>query len=93
MPSVNAERLLADLRTLRGFGAVADHPRGIVRPSLSPPDMAAREWLRGRFAEVPTLAKPTIDAVGVVFGRSRNPGPALLMGSHSDSQPTGGWRD
>ena len=31
--------------------------------------------------------------VGVVFGRSRNPGPAMLLGSHSDSQPTGGWLD
>jgi beta-ureidopropionase / N-carbamoyl-L-amino-acid hydrolase len=35
----------------------------------------------------------TIDGVGNVIGRSRNPGSALLIGSHSDTQPTGGWLD
>ena len=34
-----------------------------------------------------------IDGVGNVFGLSRNAGPALLIGSHSDTQPTGGWLD
>ncbi len=39
--------------------------------------------------------KATIDGVGNVMGRSRQPGKALLAGSHSDTQPTGrlaGWR-
>src|ERR1700744_1043244 len=35
----------------------------------------------------------TVDGVGTVFGRSRKPGPALLIGSHTDTQPTGGWLD
>jgi len=34
-----------------------------------------------------------IDGVGNVFGRSPNAGPALLLGSHSDTQPEGGWLD
>ncbi len=34
-----------------------------------------------------------IDGVGSVHGRSRNPGPALIIGSHSDTQPEGGWLD
>src|SRR5262249_53070634 len=34
-----------------------------------------------------------IDGVGNVFGRSRKPGPALVIGSHTDTQPTGGWLD
>jgi N-carbamoyl-L-amino-acid hydrolase len=34
-----------------------------------------------------------IDGVGNVMGRSRHAGPALLIGSHSDTQPTGGWLD
>ena len=28
-----------------------------------------------------------------MVGRSPNPGPALLIGSHSDTQPRGGWLD
>ena len=35
----------------------------------------------------------TIDGVANVVGRSPNSGPALLIGSHSDTQPTGGWLD
>ena len=35
----------------------------------------------------------TIDGVGNVLGRSRQAGKALLIGSHSDTQPTGGWLD
>jgi N-carbamoyl-L-amino-acid hydrolase len=35
----------------------------------------------------------TIDGVGNVFGRSRANGPGVLIGSHSDSVPNGGWLD
>ena len=34
-----------------------------------------------------------IDGVGTVFGRCRKPGRALLIGSHTDTQPEGGWLD
>ncbi len=53
--------------------------------------MDARRWLAGRMNEAGLAA--TIDGVGTVFGRSRNAGPALLIGSHTDTQPTGGWLD
>ena len=88
MPRINAERLLDDLRKLRSFGAVEN---GVVRPALSAADMAARRWLRQRY-EAAGLAA-TLDGVGNVLGRSRNEGPALLIGSHSDTQPRGGWLD
>jgi beta-ureidopropionase / N-carbamoyl-L-amino-acid hydrolase len=88
MPAINAERLLADLRTLRSIGA---HGRGVVRPAFSAADMQARRWLAEKFAEASLDA--TIDGVGNVLGRSRRPGKALLIGSHSDTQPTGGWLD
>src|SRR5208282_4582963 len=52
---------------------------------------AARSWLRERIAAAGLAA--TIDGVGTVFGRSRAAGPVLLMGSHSDTQPRGGWLD
>ena len=88
MPSINGERLLSDLKELRTIGAQGI---GVVRPALSPKDMEARRWLQGKFEEAGL--DTTIDGVGNVLGRSRNPGPALLCGSHSDTQPTGGWLD
>jgi len=88
LPKVNAERLLADLDALRSIGAQGT---GVVRPAFSDKDMEARRWLAGKFADARLEA--TIDGVGNVVGRSRNPGKALLIGSHSDTQPTGGWLD
>jgi len=88
MPAIQPERLLADLRHLRSIGAQG---RGVVRPAFSANDMEARRWLKARFEEAELDA--TIDGVGNVLGRSRNAGKALLVGSHSDTQPTGGWLD
>ena len=34
-----------------------------------------------------------IDGVGTVLGRSPKAGPRMLIGSHSDTQPRGGWLD
>lgn len=88
MPTINPDRLLADLTTLRRFGS---HGTGVVRPSLSPVDMEARRWLCRRMQAAGLEAR--IDGVGNVMGRSRHAGQALLIGSHSDTQPTGGWLD
>lgn len=88
MPRINPDRLLADLRHLRSIGAQG---RGVVRPAFSSRDMEARRWLKQRYEEAGLEA--SIDGVGNVYGRSRRPGKALLSGSHSDTQPTGGWLD
>jgi N-carbamoyl-L-amino-acid hydrolase len=88
MPSIDASRLLADLRHLRSIGAQG---KGVVRPAFSAKDMEARRWLKARYEEAGLEAQ--IDGVGNVLGRSRKPGKALLLGSHSDTQPTGGWLD
>ena len=88
MVEINGERLIANLRHLRTFGA---HDPGVIRLSLSPVDVASRHWLVERMTEAGLDA--AIDGVGNVFGRSRNAGPALLIGSHSDTQPKGGWLD
>jgi len=84
--ALDPERFLADLTALRQFGAQG---RGVVRPAYSEPDLAARDWLAGRMAQA-GLA-PRFDAMGNLFGLAD--GPSLLLGSHSDSQPTGGWLD
>ena len=86
--TINPERLLGDLRRLREFGACGI---GVIRQSLSPIDIESRRWLRERLQEAGLDAR--IDGVGTVFGRSRNPGWALLVGSHTDTQPRGGWLD
>jgi N-carbamoyl-L-amino-acid hydrolase len=88
MVEIDGDRLLDSLRTLRGFGSVES---GVVRPTFSPADMAARIWIRDQMDAAGLDA--TIDGVGNVFGRSRNDGPALIVGSHSDTQPEGGWLD
>ena len=88
MPRINPDRLLSDLRALRAIGAQG---HGVVRPAFSAADMDARRWLRERYEHAHLDTK--IDGVGNVLGRSRHPGKALLMGSHSDTQPTGGWLD
>lgn len=88
MPSIDADRLLADLKELRSIGTVEN---GVVRPALSDKDMEARRWLAGKFESAGLTA--SIDGVGNVYGRSPKPGPALLIGSHSDTQPRGGWLD
>ena len=88
MPAIDPGRLLADLRHLRSIGAQG---RGVVRPAFSAADMEARRWLRQRYEEAGL--ESTIDGVGNVLGRSRRQGRALLVGSHSDTQPTGGWLD
>jgi len=88
MPRIDPDRLLSDLRHLRSIGAQGS---GVVRPAFSPKDMEARRWLKARYEEAGLEA--TIDGLGNVYGRSRHPGKALLSGSHSDTQPTGGWLD
>jgi N-carbamoyl-L-amino-acid hydrolase len=85
---IDPDRLLADLKRLRSFGATGP---GVVRLALSPVDLTSREWLAARMTEAGLDAR--IDGVGTVFGRSRNSGPALVIGSHTDTQPTGGWLD
>ena len=88
MPRINGELLLADLRRIADFGR---YETGVHRPHLSPQDVESRHWLVQRMKEAGL--EPVIDGVGTVMGRSPKSGPRLLMGSHSDTQPRGGWLD
>ncbi len=85
---VDHKRFLSDLHMLRTFGA-SGVGKGVVRPAYSQADIAARKWLARRMAEAGLT--PHFDPVGNLFGLAD--GPSLLMGSHSDSQPEGGWLD
>lgn len=85
-PMLNPSRFLSDLHHLRSFGAQG---MGVIRPAYSASDIAARDWLAGRMIEAGLTVR--WDAMGNLFGLET--GPSLLLGSHSDTQPTGGWLD
>ena len=88
MPEINPQRLMDDLRHLRTIGK---YGTGVVRPAFSNEDMEARQWLLDRIGQAGLRA--SMDGVGNVFGRSPNPGRGILIGSHTDTQPQGGWLD
>ncbi|UOA25646.1 hydantoinase/carbamoylase family amidase [Pseudosulfitobacter sp. DSM 107133] len=83
---VDGQRFLKDLHALRRFGAQGV---GVVRPAYSEPDVAGRVWLAEQMRDAGLRVE--MDAMGNLFGLAD--GPSMLLGSHSDSQPTGGWLD
>ncbi|MFW8593598.1 Zn-dependent hydrolase [Cribrihabitans neustonicus] len=87
-PFLNPKRFLKDLHQLRSFGA-AGVGKGVVRQAYSEADIAAREWLAGRMQEAGLEVH--LDPLGNLFGLGGE--RSLLLGSHSDSQPEGGWLD
>lgn len=88
MIPVQPDRFLKDLHALRQIGA-AGVGKGVIRPAYSDADIEARKWLAARMAEAGL--EPRFDPVGNLFGMAGE--KSLLMGSHSDSQPEGGWLD
>ncbi|MCP4236650.1 MAG: M20/M25/M40 family metallo-hydrolase, partial [Aestuariibacter sp.] len=88
MIEINPQRLLNDLNTLRSFGGVGN---GVVRTAFSDIDIKSRHWLVQQFKDAGLQA--VIDGVGNVIGETGNCSRALLIGSHTDTQPTGGWLD
>ena len=88
MLKINAERLLSDLDTLREFGRTGT---GVVRPAFTEADLEARQWVARRMADAGL--NPVFDPAGNLFGLPEGDGPFFLTGSHTDSQPEGGWLD
>jgi len=88
MPAIKPERVLADLRTLATFGA---YKSGVHRPTLSAPDIAAREWFAGRMREAGLDTE--IDGIANILGKSPASGRKALSGSHLESQNHAGWLD
>ena len=90
--AVNAERLWAAIMETARFGATAKG--GVKRLTLTDEDKLVRDWFRAACeAAGCTVA---IDDLGNMF--ARRPGrdnslPPIAMGSHLDTQPTGGKFD
>jgi len=88
---VNAERLLANLRTL---GAIGMSETGAQRVAYSEADRAARALALDLMRRAGL--DPYIDAAGNLIGRRAGTDPTLpplLFGSHIDSVPNGGNYD
>ena len=84
----NFIRFLEDLKTLRSFGASGS---GVARVAFSDADIASRRWLSKRMQDAGLDA--VVDSCGNLFGIPPGSGPCVLVGSHSDTQPLGGWLD
>jgi allantoate deiminase len=86
---MNAQRVIADLRELAARTATAD---GAQRLAWGPVWREAREWFRIRVGELGLRIKT--DAAGnnwvTLGGRSAK---TVIVGSHLDSVPNGGWLD
>src|SRR5580700_2259761 len=88
MPQIDGARVLRDLKRLAEFGR---YETGVDRPTYSEVDVASRLWLAEKYAEAGL--EPVIDGIGNVFGRAEGATRRLLVGSHSETQPKGGWLD
>ena len=88
MIRINGKRLLADLRELAGIGGFKT---GVDRVALSAKDIEARRWLVDKLTAAGLQA--SMDRVGNVRGRAPDAKQAILIGSHTDTVPKGGWLD
>ncbi|MGY8637382.1 Zn-dependent hydrolase [Bradyrhizobium sp. 14AA] len=92
LPLINADRLWTRLMALAEIGATS--AGGVNRQALSEGEIAAWRRVIGWAREAGLT--PSTDAAGNLFltlaGRDRA-APPLLLGSHLDSQPTGGKFD
>ena len=89
---INPQRLWDTLMETARFGATAKG--GIKRLTLTDDDRKVRDWFKAAAEAIGCTV--TVDEVGNMFARraGRNAGLApICMGSHLDTQPTGGKFD
>ena len=90
--TIDAERLWDTLMETAAIGGTAKG--GIKRLTLSDEDRRVRDWFRAACEAAGCTV--TVDRIGTMFARrpGRNPNlPPICMGSHLDTQPTGGKFD
>ena len=85
---IDGKRLIADLRELATIG---QFQTGVDRIAFSKQDIEARRWLMQKLTAAGLEA--SIDRVGNVFGRYPGVVKSILVGSHTDTVPKGGWLD
>jgi N-carbamoyl-L-amino-acid hydrolase len=90
---VIAGNVIANLRELRALTGDAE---GAQRVAWTPIWLKAREWFRAKLASLPALreVEQHVDAAGNAWYTLRGESErALVLGSHLDSVPNGGWLD
>jgi beta-ureidopropionase / N-carbamoyl-L-amino-acid hydrolase len=86
---VDSHRVISDLQELRDLTADAN---GAQRIAWSPTWLKAREWFQGKLKGLPV--EHHLDAAGNSWTTLRGDSErALVLGSHLDSVPNGGWLD
>ena len=91
--SADPARVIANLREL---AALTSDANGAQRIAFTPIWQKARDWFAGKVAELPAVYKITRhrDAAGNVWVTLPGESPrVLVLGSHLDSVPNGGWLD
>ncbi|WP_291749579.1 Zn-dependent hydrolase [Bauldia sp.] len=89
--TINRDRLRAEMEDLGEIGRTEGVP-GINRPGFSDADMAARAFMADRMKALGLLV--SMDAVGNLSGLWKTgEGPAVMVGSHLDTVPMGGFYD
>jgi hydantoinase/carbamoylase family amidase len=92
MPA-DPNRVIANLREL---AALTGDANGAQRVAFTPTWQRAREWFAGKLNELPAAYKITrhMDAAGNSWVTLPGESPkSLVLGSHLDSVPNGGWLD
>jgi allantoate deiminase len=90
-PAINLQRLREEMITLSEIGRVEGIP-GINRPGFSHADMEARTFMADRMKAAGLQV--SMDAVGNLSGLwQTGSGPAVMVGSHLDTVPMGGFFD
>jgi N-carbamoyl-L-amino-acid hydrolase len=86
---MNPQRVIADLRELAARTSTAD---GAQRLAWGPVWREARDWFRGKVAELGLQVET--DAAGNNWVTLAGDSPkTVIVGSHLDSVPNGGWLD
>jgi acetylornithine deacetylase/succinyl-diaminopimelate desuccinylase-like protein len=86
---VNPDRVLEDLREL---ARLTGGPEGARRVCWTDEWTRAREFLRSRLDELPV--EVSVDAAGNLWATLAGQGDGfVIVGSHVDSVPNGGWLD
>ena len=86
---MNASRVMADLRELAARTSTADGAQGLA---WGPVWRDARAWFKDKIA--PLGVPVTTDSAGNNWVTIRGASPkTVIVGSHLDSVPNGGWLD
>src|ERR1043165_4892926 len=89
--AINAERLWGEIMETAAIGATAKG--GICRLTLTDLDRQVRDWFKTRAEQLG--CRVTVDDLGAMFARRAGTAdvPPIAIGSHLDTQPTGGKFD